>query len=129
MKLYKVPSILPEGKKDSEIKYFDNGNTVDVKYSCTDIEIMSTHKYPFFAFVDIRKKLEKLNITVMCNACRIDVYPSGSSTIGLMAYEMVIGLQATKLVNIFDVCDDLKLLASIALQKDFREKWLSSLQK
>jgi len=127
MKLYRVSSILSGNKFNSDIFYFDNGNTVDVQYIGMNVDLKFTHHYPFFAFVEIRTKLEELGILVMCNASRIDVYPSGASAIGLMAYEMEMGLQATKLVDIFERCENQSLVTTVELQQKYRERWLKSL--
>jgi hypothetical protein len=49
------------------------------------------------------------------------------SAIGLMAYEMEMGKQATRLVNILDAAKETDMIVTVKEQKEFWEKWLNSL--
>lgn len=127
--IYKLITVQNNLSYPSEIFYKDNRNLVEVAYKGRDFFLSKEDTFPFFALAKIRLELEKMDMFIMCNASRIDVYPSGMSAISLMAYELEMGLQAKKLVNIFDPIEDRSLLATVEEQKQFRSNWLKSLSK
>ena len=85
----------------------------------------------FFMLKEIRLELEKINAFILINGSRIDVYPSGMGLTSIRAYATVIGKQARleDLVNIFDDCLDLSLIATVAEQEARHNEWVASLQK
>jgi hypothetical protein len=113
---------------DSMIEYFDENSNNFLQYRCKDLISTAEDSFPFFALVKLRQQLEKMNKKLLCNGARIDVYPSGSSAVGLMAYELRPGKQAKKLVNILDPSHDLQKIVSVDQQKAFRDAWLTSLK-
>jgi len=111
-----------------------NVNLIDTK-SAYRIEVkfnqcllISEDEYPFFSLAKLRGQLEEMNAFILCNGARIDVYPSAMSSVGEMAYELEMGKQATKLVNIFEPYDREAGIATFSAQKKYREIWIESLK-
>ena len=128
MALYRLNTLKNNVLIPCDLVYTDNGKNVNLDYSCDDVKISAEDKYPFFALVKIRLILEKQSMFILCNGCRENVYPSGMSAIGLMAYELQVGKQATNLVNIFDPVDNFELIVSVERQKFYRDNWFESLK-
>jgi hypothetical protein len=91
--------------------------------------IKAEHEHPFFALAEIRLELEKKGLKILCNGAKRNVYPSGMSAIGELAYELKIGKQAKKQVNIFHEAKEIKDIATVNEQKEFWKAWLESLGK
>ncbi len=92
-----------------------------------------TSKDFFGALMLLRTELEKVNVQLLCNGARRDVFPSGMCRDmgrGLKAYITKLGCPARSadLVNIFDYSED-PSLGSVAEQQAFRRKWSESLRK
>jgi hypothetical protein len=88
-------------------------------------------KFYFLVLKEIRLELEKIDTFILLNGSRIDVHPSGMSLTSTKAYANVMGKQSglENLVNIFDDCLDLSLIATVREQEVYHSKWLVSLQK
>jgi hypothetical protein len=112
---------------DSIIEFSDKNKIIKLIFRCGDLIISSEDQYPFFALVKLRLELEKQSSMLLCNGSRVDVYPSGSSAIGNMAYILEINTQATKLVEIFEPMTEVGKLASVSKQKEYRDHWLKCL--
>lgn len=121
--------ILKEGNViDATIYYDESSSQVKLTYKLNDDVETGEDMYPFFALLKIRAKLEESGIFILCNGARKDVYPSGSSAIGIMAYELEMGKQATRLVSIFGEVDAKSKIGTVDEQKKYREEWLKSLK-
>lgn len=105
----------------------DNGQNIKLSYKSDAINLYVEDEYPFFALLKLRAELEKLNLILLCMGSRKDVYPSGMSANGLMAYKMVMGKPARELVNIFEPTKDIENIGTVAEQKAYRDLWLKSL--
>lgn len=93
-------------------------------------EIISIISNDFFDCL-CKLKNEHPNILIYCKGYKKNVYPSRMTRqmgLGLKAYEMKLGYQATfnDLVGIFDF-EDKDLTSSNKEQEEFYKKWLSSL--
>jgi hypothetical protein len=113
----------------SELTLFEYGRQVELLYKSGDQTLSAKHDYYFFALIDIRLKLEKFNQFLLCNGARIDVYPSGMSVIGTLAYELIPGKKAERLVEIFEPARERKKIASVVDQKAYREEWFKTVTK
>lgn len=91
----------------------------------------SKNRRPFFALKDIRGDIEPKEIYLCVKGGLKNVYPSGMSYIGYYAYELNMGMQATKKVNILDEIKDYDIedLGTIEEQEIFWKAWISSLRK
>lgn len=83
----------------------------------------------FDALMLLRIELERMNVQLLCNGARRDVFPSGMCRDmghGGSAYIMKLGRPAlpTDLVDIFDYSED-PSLGSVSEQQDFYRKWRS----
>jgi len=80
----------------------------------------------------LRTFLAERNACILCNGARIDAYPSRMSIQmggGRKLYVLRIGEQAV-LKDMVDIFDETTIdkIGSVAEQKDFYRKWLSSLK-
>lgn len=86
----------------------------------------------FDALVKLRTQLERHGCQLLCKGARPDVFPSGMSRSmggGRQAYIMRLGKPARMedLVDIFDFAAA-EQVDVVDAQKEFREKWINSLQ-
>jgi hypothetical protein len=84
----------------------------------------------FFMLRDIRSELQKYNIFLLINGSRKDVYPSGMSLPGMMAYVQTMGKQNSSLndlVNIFDETIQLDMISTVEEQDKYHNTWINSL--
>jgi hypothetical protein len=84
----------------------------------------------FFMLRDIRSELQKSNIFLLINGSRKDVYPSGMSLPGMMAYVQIMGKQSSSLndlVNIFDETTQLDMISTVEEQDKYHNNWINSL--
>jgi hypothetical protein len=83
----------------------------------------------FYCMQSLHGMLDALDMKLLCNGFRYDVYPSGMALDmghGMMACKMVKGQPAKELVNIIDPTDDIDAIVSVDEQKAFRREWLDS---
>lgn len=85
----------------------------------------------FDALADVRKKMSREGIVLLCNGARKDVFPSPSSRSmagGQLAYRIEFGMPAARknLVNIFDPAPE-ELITSPEQQEIYYHQWLGSL--
>lgn len=113
----------------SFIKITDDHGLIKMLLEYEGIRIEAEDRYPFFCLVKLRLELERKSLKILCYGAKQNVYPSGMSAIGYLAYEYELGHQATKLVNIFDPIKDVNEISTVAEQKLFRETWLQSLKE
>jgi len=86
----------------------------------------------FFALVDLRLKLEKHNIKLLCKGSALDVYPSRMTlqmSDGRQAYKLTLGKQAFDwdLIDIFSPLENDKA-STVQEQKEYYERWRDSLR-
>ncbi|MBE5932648.1 MAG: hypothetical protein E7263_04395 [Lachnospiraceae bacterium] len=115
------------------IELKENDDCVVIKFSCGKLQFEEYGENYFVALVEIRKKLEKLNIKLLCKGCCRNVYPSGmllNMGTGRKAYTLTYGEQArmSSLVDIFDICT-LDEYATIDEQLEYFDKWIMSLRR
>src|SRR6476620_4972550 len=120
MKKYLIRTLQKEGYSIAKLNFIDNRKNVELELEIDDISIRVKDEYPFFAFIKIRSELESYGIKMLCNGSRIDVYPSGNSVAGIMAYELEFGKPARKLVCIFDPFDNPNKIGTVNEQKMYR---------
>ena len=86
----------------------------------------------FEALQKVRRDLATRGLDVLCYGSSRDVYPSGmgrSMGLGLKAYRLTIGKQATgPLLVIFDSGPDIDL-ASVEEQDRYFQDWIASLRR
>jgi len=111
------------------ISAWQKPDEISLSYQYDNKRYLATHKFPFFALVEIRKELEIVGGLLMCNGARRDVYPSGMSMSGVMAYVLVLGKQAGSPISIFDPCKDVKKLSTIAEQKNHWNTWIQGFRR
>jgi hypothetical protein len=104
----------------------DEGRDVKLTYKSNGLELFFVHEYPFFALVNLRSLLEESETFILCNGSRKDVYPSGNTASGYLAYIMKMGKPAKKLINIFESTNDIEKIVSVNEQKQYRDMWLKS---
>ena len=110
--------------RDSQYKLiFSGAGFQEQKFSSSD---------QFGALMLLRLELEKINVQLLCNGARRDVFPSGMGRDmgGGNGYLMKLGCRASSadLVGIFEYSDD-PSLGSVAEQLAFRKEWRESLQE
>jgi len=113
---------------DSTVTFTQKGAKVQLEFISTYTEIKVEDDFPFLALIKIRMELEKLGVKILCNGSRIDVYPSGMGMMSLKAYELKLGEQAKKLLNIFEPTEEIDKIATIEDQRLYFENWLKSLK-
>jgi hypothetical protein len=127
MKLNKVVIL----KKDEE--RYSGHLIVNDDSIVLDSEIYRISKqggFYFFMLRDIRSELQKSNIFLLINGSRKDVYPSGMSLPGMMAYVQIMGKQSSSLndlVNIFDETTQLDMISTVEEQDKYHNNWINSL--
>lgn len=127
MKEFKI-KVFSKGSSSDAVIYFEESSTeVKLTFKANDRIIVGSDMYPFFALLKIRATLEQDETFLLCNGARRDVYPSGASAIGAMAYELEIGKQGIHLVSIFEAVTDIGKIGTVEEQKKYREEWLKSL--
>lgn len=87
----------------------------------------------FSALQDLRKKLEKKNLQIMCNGAAENVYPSTMQVSmggARMAYKLYIG-ESAKIEDVVDIfeCDESLKFVEVDKQDEFYRKWLKSIIK
>ncbi len=126
MKTYQIKTLKNEKYSNAILSLKNDAINIELDFKLEDLSIKVVDEYPFFALVKIRLELEKSGIKILCNGSRRDVYPSGNSITGIMAYELQIGKQAKRLVCIFDTVNNLDQIGTVTEQRIYREKWLKS---
>jgi hypothetical protein len=86
----------------------------------------------FDCMIKIRARLEEMNIKMLCNAARYDVYPSRmlrQMGKGVKGYRLTLGNQASEkdLVDIFEVASG-ESIGTVQQQQEYYNKWLDSLR-
>lgn len=96
-----------------------------------NLKIDAKKEYLFTSLKHIRQLLEEEDIFLAINGSRKDVYPSGQSIVGQLAYVHKMGKPAllSDLVNIFDLTDELSLIGTVQEQEEYHKKWLDSLKQ
>ncbi len=86
--------------------------------------------FDFYILKDIRKELQKYDAFVLINGSRKEVYPSGMTLSGHMAYVHTLGKQTslTDLVNIFDDLMDMSKISTVEEQDEYHNQWVQSLR-
>lgn len=118
----KEVKILKEGKPvEGAVLLIESlGQVTKIKFIYKDIQIEKEGDSPFFVLSDLRKELEKYGYLPVCNGARIDVWPSGLSSVGYNAYIFRPNEKAllTDLVNIFESTDKIDLITTVEIQKE-----------
>jgi hypothetical protein len=131
--------------KEVAVKIVKSGNTLSaciLKYENTplmaielSIEELSKTRFEgddlFSALCNLRLELDKSDIKLLCNGCRIDTYVSRMSRQmggGRKVYQLTMNKQAglDSLVDIFGEAPADKI-GTVEEQKTFYQKWLDSL--
>lgn len=112
---------------DATMKLNDDGNTVEIIVYNDTLYVNAVDEYPFFALVKIREKLELKGYHILVNGSRYNVYPSGMQYSTFSAYELELGKQATKTVNIFDKIYNSEEIGTVEKQKEYFYRWIESL--
>lgn len=123
--------ILKEGYLEIWEECPDDEEFVMLKLYCEGICYESKSDNFFSALIDIRKKLEKEGLQILCNGAAINVYPSNMQlSMGTCskAYKMRLYKSAitNDLVDIFDFDNTLSFV-SIDEQLAFYQKWMDSI--
>lgn len=100
------------------------------EYKCEDIFLTGRGDYPFMALAAIRRQLVELNLLLLCEGSRVDVFPSGFSFSSYLAYKVCLGKRAEKenLVHILDPTDEIAMIGTFEEQESYRVKWGESLE-
>jgi hypothetical protein len=104
----------------------DYGNNVQFDFCYNEITLSEKDEHPFTALERIRLKLEAVDIKLICQGSRIDVYPSGMQLAGFYAYELELSKPATSSVYILDNTEWINRISTVKQQEDFYDKWLES---
>ncbi|HHW9168506.1 TPA: hypothetical protein ACU3FM_000891 [Salmonella enterica] len=127
----KTINIIDNGiKKKAEVRLneVDSICRLELSYNNGGGSIISEGNDYFSCLVELRKKAP--HIKFLCKGAKINVYPSSMArqmSQGMVAYELVIGKQAT-IVHTFDF-DDEDIAENPDEQIDFYKKWVSSLRR
>lgn len=115
--------------KEKNLFLIEKEDEIYLKIIIDDKDYFSKKDNIFDAVVELRKKLEKKDIYLLCNASVINVYPSlmQKEFGGTKAYKLQLGKKATldDIVEIFDYDDKLKI-GSVKEQEEFYENWIKS---
>ncbi|HCW3113413.1 hypothetical protein [Citrobacter amalonaticus] len=130
----KIINIIDNGiKKKAEVRLneVDSICRLELFYNNGGDCIVSEGNDYFSCLVELRKKTP--HIKFLCKGAKINVYPSNMArqmSQGMVAYELVIGKQATSdnIVHTFDF-DDEDIAENPDEQIDFYKKWVSSLRR
>lgn len=95
-KIYDLQSIKNKEFISCKIILEDEGRDVKLTYKSNGLELFFVHEYPFFVLVSLRSLLEESETFILCNGSRKDVYPSGNTASGYLAYIMKMGKPAKK---------------------------------
>ena len=123
---YRIETFNGVERWPSELELFEVGHSIQLIYRSSKTCLSAKHNYYFFALAEIRRKLEGVNCLLLCNGSRIDVYPSGMSAIGTLAYEIIYGKRASKLVEIFETPRSSSQIATVVEQRNYWLGWLRS---
>ncbi|MGJ4786249.1 hypothetical protein [Leptospira interrogans] len=109
----------------------DDTDLVDIKFVIDNQNFHFTNHDYFSTLVEVRRKLETMNIQIYCNGAARNVYPSNiqrSMGTGRTAYQLYLGEQAKSkdIVDIFD-CNNHLEFATVDEQEKFYRDWISSL--
>lgn len=134
MELVKVKIKPTEGAIiDSELRIELDGENCSISLKAHGINESNFEALDLFgALLALRNHLDQTGASLLCNGARIDVYPSGMSLgmgSGRKAYITRLGKPSlrTDLVDIFDYAEPSKV-GTVQEQKDYHEKWVSSLK-
>ena len=84
----------------------------------------------YTALFGLRALLERENIVICINGCRLDFVCSSMGqqmSQGRVGYIIEMGKRATNKTRAFDYCDDDSKLATVDEQLEYSEKWRKSL--
>jgi hypothetical protein len=128
MKTQKIQVIVNEQKAEVTVKYDPKKLTMTFS-EAENFQKIYEGKDMYACLAKIRA--ESPHITFLCKGAKINVMPSrmaSQMSAGLVAYEMILGKQATNedIVRIFDYEEE-NLTNDPKEQIDFFKKWLASL--
>ena len=91
--------------------------------------VVKEGSFYFHILKDIRAELQNEAVFILLNGCRKDVYPSGMSLSGYMAYILTMGKPTSlkNLVNIFDDFTELDKISTVEEQSNYHSQWIESL--
>lgn len=128
MKLDRIVILQKDGERHSGHLIVDD-SSISLN---SDIVKVSKHGGFYFSMLrDIRLELQKSNIFLLINGSRKDVYPSGMSVPGMMAYIQIMGKPSSSfndLVNIFDETTELNMITTVEEQDNYHHDWINSLR-
>lgn len=112
--------------------YFEEGDPSYVRLAFEDFDSgLIEGQSLYSAMQALHKLLDKKKVKLLCNCFLIDVRPSGMSISmggGRKAYKLVLGKQATDLVDILDPVAEPDLIVTFDQQKEYYDKWISILK-
>lgn len=112
-----------------ELEELQNTDDVSLSFVYAENSISHVSKDYFTSLCEIRKELERQNVSIICNGASKDVYPSPMMRDmgdGDQAYRLKIGVPArmTDVVNIFEVDRDNFIPSTVLEQEAFYKEWL-----
>lgn len=130
----KIIDIIDNGihkKAEVRLKEIDSICRLDFSYDNGEKCIISEGNDYFSCLVQLRRKTPYIRF--LCKGAKINVYPSNMArqmSQGMVAYELVIGKQATRenIVHTFDF-DDENISENPDEQMEFYKKWAGSLRR
>lgn len=96
-----------------------------------NITCFAADERPFFAFNDLRSKMEIIFETkLLCMGAQVNVYPSGMQLTMETAYILTIGkpTRVKDIIGIYDECTDINMIGTVEEQRKFRDKYYESLR-
>ncbi|MDF7775761.1 hypothetical protein P1X14_10930 [Sphingomonas sp. AOB5] len=121
------------GDDDEAVSFATDDEGDDCRLTCVvrgETHIVDAPDF-FHALQLIRQRvLEPMGLIPFCYGASLKVWPSGMSRdmgLGLTAYKIETGEQASDLVNIFDEGHDV-IPASVRNQEEFAQSWFASLR-
>lgn len=128
MKTQKIAAIVDNQKTEVIVKY-DTAKLIMTLSEADNFKIIYEGRDMYVCLAKIRADFP--HITFLCKGAKINVKPSrmaSQMSAGLVAYEMILGEQATNenLVRLFDYEED-NLTSDPQEQINFFKKWLVSL--
>lgn len=112
----------------AELVVIDFGDCIQLDLLCSNTVLTAKKELPFDTLQQLRLELEKMNIKIVCEGARVDVYPSGMQLQTFMAYETKMNEPATKEVYIFGDTGQIEKLVSVNDQEAYHRKWLESVK-
>jgi hypothetical protein len=98
-----------------------------ISFDYDQIQLETRKELPFFHFFklrELREELEKLDIFLILNGNRVDVWGRSFKT-----YVYELGKTSPPTIEIFEEPENLQSIGTVQAQKEFHDKWIKSIKE